>query len=146
MDTGPGASKKGKQNKTHYGDNNALKRAENPKLFFPESCRENNFSNESNEDETLPAGQLVIFPPLSASLPPFSTHFKPPSPLTKLVLHTQPSHNEAKVFMKVIFKFFISLRLSRDTYSQNFHRNRRLKSLEKYFREILRGIRISMRL
>lgn len=84
-------------------------------FFFPESCRENNFSNESNEDETLPAGQLVIFPPLSASLPPFSTHFKPPSPLTKLVLHTQPSHNEAKVFMKVIFKFFISLRLSRGT-------------------------------
>lgn len=34
------------------------------------SCRENNFSNESNEDETLPAGQLVIFsshPPSSPS-------------------------------------------------------------------------------
>jgi len=42
------------------------KEQKNPKLF-PEKCRENNFSNESNEDETLPAGQLVIFPP---SLPP----------------------------------------------------------------------------
>lgn len=42
------------------------KEQKNPKLF-PESCRENNFFNESNEDETLPAGQLVIFPPHSTS-------------------------------------------------------------------------------
>ena len=56
------------------------KRAENSKLFFPESCRENNFSNESNEDETLPAGQLVIFPPLFASIPPFFHSFQAPLP------------------------------------------------------------------
>ena len=110
----PGSEQKRKKTKTHYSDNNALKRAEKSKTFFPESCRENNFSNESNEDETLPAGQLVIFPPSLPPSPPFSTHFKPPSPLTKLVLHTQPSHIEAKVFMKVIFKFFIPLMLSRD--------------------------------
>lgn len=145
MDTGPGASKKRKKTKHIMVIIMHSKEQKIQNFFFPESCRENNFSNESNEDETLPAGQLVIFPPLSASLPPFSTHFKPPSPLTKLVLHTQPSHNEAKVFMKVTFKFFISLKVV-TRYSQNFHRNRRLKSLEKYFREILRGIRISMRL
>ena len=56
------------------------KEQKNPKLFFLESCRENNFSNESNEDETLPAGQLVIFPPLSASPPPFFHSFQAPLP------------------------------------------------------------------
>ena len=53
-------------------------RAEKKKFGFFSSCRENNFSNESNEDETLPAGQLVIFPPTPP--PHFATHFKPPSP------------------------------------------------------------------